>query len=79
MIAPGFTQFVPPPLQTSSRLTQSLCPQAAGVSPQPEGQTSPSRPTASQIAFGMPTPPHPSLVDAWTWFFSPLPAGYFPL
>jgi hypothetical protein len=79
MIAPGFTQLAVPMLQPSSRLTQTLCPQAAQADSQREGQTSASRPTASEVAAGMPAPPHPPQVDAWTSFVSPLPAGYFPL
>jgi hypothetical protein len=79
MIATRFTHLAPPTIQASSRRTQTLCPQVAEVNSQREGQTSHSRPPASEVAVRMTAPPHHLHVDALAWFVSPLLAGYFPL
>jgi hypothetical protein len=75
----SFTLPVLRKLQTSRRLTQTLCPHAVPVVSQQHSRTSHSGPTASEVASAMTAPPHHPQVDALTWFLSPLRGGYFPL
>ena len=75
----SFTYLGLPTLQTSSRLTQPLCPQAARVGSQCEDHPSHSHRAASQAGSGLTNAlGHPQL-HASAQFVSRLPAGYFPL
>ena len=79
MIAPDFTNFARPTLQTLSRLTQTLRAQAAWVDRQRDAQSSPPRPTASKARYGMAAHPDLPQVHALGRFVSLLITGYFRL